>query len=227
MKTLIFADTHFSADFEPARYRAIIRLIQSVDRVIINGDFWDKYLTTFDEFVNSDWRQLFPLLKQKQTVYIYGNHDRLAYCDDRVKLFSSQQVDQYILETKDQTYLIEHGHTLAKEFEDRHPTVTRIFKNIYPWIDFHSQGKGLFGPLIKYYIDYNHRRLWQTMLDQLSGNADWLTGHKQLIVGHCHFQMSNSELRIQSLGSFSWGWARYGIFDQNGPTMFENRYNQS
>jgi len=226
VKTLILADTHFSAQFESVCYKAIIRLIRSVDRVIINGDFWDDYLTTFDKFVTSDWQQLFPLLKQKQTIYIYGNHDREAFCDKRVKLFSVQQMDKYILETKNQAFLIEHGHSLAKEFEERHPTLTNIFRKFYPWIDFHSQGEGIPGPLIKYYIDFNHRRLWQTMLDQLKGNTDWLIGQKHLLVGHCHFQLSNPELRIQSLGSFRWGWARYGIIDENGLKMFETRYNK-
>jgi len=224
VKTLIFSDTHFSAEFEPARYRAIIRLIKSVDRVIINGDFWDSYLTTFDNFINSEWQRLFPLLKEKQTVYIYGNHDRPNDCDLRVGLFSTQQAADYILETKKQTFLIEHGHVLAKEFEESHPAITKCLKGIYPWLDAQTQGVGLVGLLYQQYHEYRHHRLWQKMLHKLANNPNWLTSHKQLLVGHCHHQMNDAKLRIQSLGSFRWGFGRYAIIDQKSFKIFETRY---
>src|SRR5689334_5828739 len=91
MKLLIFSDSHLSARFDEAKYNYLRWIITHADKVVINGDFWDRDLTTFDQFVNSDWRKLFPLLLSKATTYIYGNHDWKGYCDERVNLFSTSQ----------------------------------------------------------------------------------------------------------------------------------------
>jgi predicted MPP superfamily phosphohydrolase len=88
MQTLIFSDTHLTKGFNRKKYEFLREIIEPVDRVIINGDFWDGYLTSFDKFVNSEWQKLFPLLKEKQTIYLYGNHDKTKWCDSRVNLFS-------------------------------------------------------------------------------------------------------------------------------------------
>jgi predicted phosphodiesterase len=224
MKTLLIADTHFDTSFEPARYKAIIRLIKSVDRVVIAGDFWDSFLCSFDEFVDSGWNKMFPLLKEKKTIYIHGNHDRPKHCNERVKLFSVKQLDKYTLETKEQSFLIEHGHTLASEFEQRHAHITKIFRGLYPWLDARFGGHGIFGPMIVKFIEFNHNQLWKRMKIRLESNQDWLAGKQQLVVGHCHFQKKNTKLRLQSIGSFRWGVARYGIIGPQGLEVFEERY---
>ena len=138
MRTLIFADTHLTEEFDPILCDYIAKLAKSVDQVIINGDFWDCYLTSFDKFINSSWSTLFPLLKHK-SIYLYGNHDPAKSMDKRVNLFSKLQVDHFQLIAGKRTFVIEHGHRVAGEFNDVHPLISKLvtkhFSRFYPTVD--------------------------------------------------------------------------------------------
>lgn len=118
MKTLIFSDTHLSLPFDEKKYRFLEKIIKQAERVIINGDFWEGYKISFDQFINSPWSKLFPLLKSKNTVYIYGNHDKKIYTNDNVSLFSDTQIDKYHLKVNGISYLIEHGHHILPLLDD-------------------------------------------------------------------------------------------------------------
>ncbi len=97
MTTIILSDTHLTDFVRPAKLAFLSSVIESADRVIIAGDFWDSYLTSFDRFVTSGWKELFPLLAVRQTVYLYGNHDPKQAADERVSQFSAMQADSYQL----------------------------------------------------------------------------------------------------------------------------------
>lgn len=115
MKILLFSDTHLTKSFEENKFIFLKKIIAQADRVIILGDFWEGSLTTFDEFVKSDWVKLFPLLKEKHTVYIYGNHDRKELSDERVSLFSDMQTDKYKLDINGRTFVLEHGDSFFRK----------------------------------------------------------------------------------------------------------------
>src|SRR3990167_5228492 len=87
MKVLVFSDSHLDHNFEPKKLSYLKKLVRSVDQVIINGDFWEGYSITFDQFLSSKWNELFPLLKAKKAVYIFGNHDKKVLADKRMRLF--------------------------------------------------------------------------------------------------------------------------------------------
>ncbi|MBI3955332.1 metallophosphoesterase, partial [Candidatus Gottesmanbacteria bacterium] len=76
MHTIIISDLHLTRRFEKRKFNFLKKIIERSDQVVINGDLWDYYFSSFSQFVRSPWRQLFPLLKEKKTVYLYGNHDR-------------------------------------------------------------------------------------------------------------------------------------------------------
>lgn len=109
MNILIFSDTHLYLPFDEKKYNFLKKIIEKSERVIINGDFFDNYMTDFDKFVNSPWNKLFPLLKNKKTVYIYGNHDKRSFSDRRVDLFSDIQAERYKIKTQNKTFIFEHG----------------------------------------------------------------------------------------------------------------------
>jgi len=93
-KILLFSDSHLHPPiFKKAYFDRLVNLIEQADQVIINGDFWEGYFYSFDQFVNSKWNQLFPLLKQKHTIYLPGNHDLMSKLDKRTNLFSSAVVE--------------------------------------------------------------------------------------------------------------------------------------
>ena len=73
MKTIIFSDTHIGKRCDRRRFEYLKKIISDADRVIINGDFRDHVVKS-DKFMNSKWKELFPLLKSKKTIFIYGNH---------------------------------------------------------------------------------------------------------------------------------------------------------
>lgn len=112
MRTLVFSDTHLSVHFDEKKFNFLRNIISNADRVIINGDFWDGYFTSFKEFSNSPWNQLFPLLRKKQAIYIFGNHDRKKFADDEINKFSTKQTDAYSLTSGDKTFVFEHGNRI-------------------------------------------------------------------------------------------------------------------
>ncbi len=112
MKILIFSDTHLQ-EFEERKYNFLSNIIQDSDRVIINGDFWEGHLMNFDQFATSQWKGLFPLLKLKKAVYIYGNHDDEVLNNHRASLFSDIQTNKYVLNIANKSLILEHGDRLA------------------------------------------------------------------------------------------------------------------
>ncbi len=112
MRTLVFSDTHLRLPFEEKKYNFLQGIIKNADQVIMNGDFWEGYFVTYKAFMDSPWKHLFPLLKEKNTVYLYGNHDRKHFSDSDVTLFSAKQLDSYTLQSGDKTFFFEHGNRL-------------------------------------------------------------------------------------------------------------------
>lgn len=121
MRTIVFSDTHLTDYVRRSKLGFLRSIIESADRVIIAGDFWDSYLTTFDRFLNSQWSALFSLLKTRETIYLYGNHDPKSASDSRVNLFSTLQADEYRLSIGTQTLLIQHGHRIHPHLDERVP----------------------------------------------------------------------------------------------------------
>lgn len=114
MKILIFSDTHLSNKFEKEKFLFLKKIISNSDQVIINGDFWDGYLTDFDSFMNSKWKNLFPLLKSKKTIYIPGNHDKISWMNSRKNEFSLICKDKFEISICKKKVLVTHGNKLQK-----------------------------------------------------------------------------------------------------------------
>lgn len=113
MKLLVFSDTHLTEFIEEKKFNLLSKIISKADRVVINGDFWDGYLSSFDEFIHSGWKNLFPLLKKKNTVYVYGNHDHKHFeHTKRSNIFSDIQTDRFSIKIGKKTFVFEHGNRL-------------------------------------------------------------------------------------------------------------------
>jgi predicted phosphodiesterase len=112
MKTVILSDTHLTFFFDKGKYQVMEEAISNADRVIINGDFWDGHLVKFNTFVRSRWNKIFPVLSERETIYLYGNHDEERFIDERYKLFASDLRRDYQFESGGRTFHVEHGHEL-------------------------------------------------------------------------------------------------------------------
>jgi predicted phosphodiesterase len=110
--TLILSDTHFGEDFFEHRFLAIKELFLSYDRVILNGDFLDDFWE-YKKTIQSSWSELFDILKTKEIIYLFGNHDidsaelRAATSD-----FITMYADEYRLKVADRELVIMHGHSI-------------------------------------------------------------------------------------------------------------------
>jgi predicted phosphodiesterase len=213
MKYLIFSDTHLSAyEFDKPKFEKLVSLITQADIVIINGDFYDGYLCSFDEFVQSPWAKLFPLLKKKRAIYIYGNHDRPEYMDERVTEFSVEQTYRKELTVGRQQIIVQHGQNFAPDFDGRFPSISYYLAWFYPRYFYHEQNKTLINRFfLSYYAANKNKFLHDEMkrsITFLRKRNSYLT-NEWFICGHSHIPEFNTKLRFVNSGQFSRGLAQY------------------
>jgi predicted phosphodiesterase len=219
MKTLIFSDSHLTARFEPKKYELLKRIVSNADQVIVNGDFWDGFSTTFNRFVNSDWQKLFPLLISKNTIYIYGNHDRKSMTDKRVNLFSVKQMENYKINANPRIYIIEHGHKVVESLEKLFPTrALLVFANrvhsVFEYLAYRLFGKFIFQhSLYKKFSD----RAEKYVVKHLNEN-------EVLVCGHTHRARYLPENKYLNSGFIRHGLAQYLVLEGSKIEFREERY---
>jgi predicted phosphodiesterase len=211
MKTLIFSDTHASHHLNLAQLALLRRVIHSADRVVINGDFWDRYITTFDTFVKSGWKELFPLLKQRKTIYLVGNHDIRESIDKRWRLFANRIEDSINLTIGSTTYHIEHGHGQAYSFNFYYPKLTRLFSRVYPYLDKIEQGGHVLSKVYQAYLRKAHDD--HELLSYAKAHKQKNLWH---VFGHTHMQRRSVAEHYLNPGSFRCGVGNWLIIDGDG-----------
>lgn len=227
MKILIFSDTHLDSIFDESKFNFLRRIIDSSDQVIINGDFWDSWFTSFDGFIKSKWSNLFPLLLKKKAVYIYGNHDPKEKCDHRVNLFSTINTENYFFNFNNQTYNVKHGRSILKGKRTK-------YLEIYGLI-LDKTDKNIIGKVLHYFLhflEYIGYKLIGTslmtnsevakhgnlILKQSCQNREWL------ICGDTHCaEIDKNSLFINS-GCINYGHASYILINDNQINLYKENY---
>jgi len=218
MKTLVFSDSHLTHRFSQRTFNYLVELFNEVDRIIINGDLWDGYLTRFDRFYNSKWNNLFPLLKKKKAIYIYGNHDRAEYSDTRVHEFSDIQVNQFELSLPGITFHIQHGHFICPTWEMRFPFIP------WRWLGINYGSHGL-QKLLYAYLHLPPQRLSRVMNRKMRLFAKkYLRNDTVLVCGHTHTQEKSKDGRFINTGLMTHGLAQYMIIEGNEWHLVNERY---
>lgn len=224
---LVFSDTHLSHKFNPKKFELLKRIVSNSDEVIINGDFWDCYLTTFDKFVTSKWKELFPLLKSKKAIYIYGNHDEKWYSDERVNLFSDKQRYQIVREISGHKFLITHGHTISLPF---HMKFGRHYRKIIPASFEYNLYRlhELYRKFLIMLFGFNSRKIgMMTIRADRTRRRFALTNLKDnevLVCGHTHVARDELENRYINYGYFNLGIAQYMLIHHDSYKLYEERY---
>ncbi len=221
MKILIFSDTHLTDKFSEGKYRYLKKIIEQADQVIINGDFWEGYEISFSEFINSPWNKLFPLLKTKKAIYLYGNHDAKHFCDKRVTLFSNLQTSSYNLKLNDKEYVIVHGNNLVKLIDDfwlikKHPLVIKLLSSNLGIIE--SFMIRTFG---KRYLKAVHQRFNNKIKKHIRENG--FRG-KTVISGHTHLAEIDLENSYINTGINIHGFGQHLFINQGNIEFNEVRY---
>jgi predicted phosphodiesterase len=213
-KILIISDTHLSHIFQPAKFTALQRIISEADRVILNGDFWEGYLSSFSEFLNSPWQELFPLLREKEATYLYGNHDTECRSDERRSLFSIKQADSIELTSGGKTFLVQHGHRIAPTPGGDHPPFERLVRFV-PRIEG-SELVHLPAHFFKKYAPYNQKI------------KNWITAELPestvLVTGHTHLAELDLENRFANSGVCKWHWLQYLTLTDGELVLHSERY---
>jgi len=220
---LILSDLHLTSKFEKNKYNYLIGLISKYDKVILNGDFWSAYSTTATKFMKSKWNKLFPLLKSKDTTYIYGNHDRKEWnTSDLVNLFSTKQTNKEIINIGTTTYIIEHGNNLLPKDSLTNTTFMKINRALkiddlirYPiekWIikrlgiNFYTKfTKGL-NEILKHYASSN------------------LKNNEILITGHTHSPEIDLNNHFIAGGIVNFGHAQYLVIKEEDIELIKETY---
>lgn len=237
MKTLIFADTHLTEKFDQNLCDYIVKLANPVDQVIINGDLWDCHLTNFDHFVNSQWSQLFTLLRSK-TIYLYGNHDPKEMMDERNKLLSKLQTNSYQIQVGKQVFHIEHGHRVVSEFDGNHPHLTyladRFVPWLYPWVDIQQTQPTVVGKLYKHWSNQHHLKMQRQLrsyaylkrkLAKNTKTPNILWPKTVYVFGHSHLPAHDElDQGFICLGDCRFGKFNYVLINDNQVTFHKDSY---
>jgi len=210
--TLVISDTHLGK-YDRKKNLFLRNLIKDYDKVIINGDFWDNWGTSFKDFINSDYRDLFKLLKSKETIYIYGNHDYRAEKQKKLaNIFSDTQGIEYNAIIGGKNFHFEHGHRF---FYNQKKV---IFINYYYIIDKIP----LLGPLV-YAIT---QLIYYLFPGKVSKNKISIKRNQYIkerkpkniyyVVSHTHIPEMDKEKKFINTGCIMGRFASYLVIDNDG-----------
>ena len=217
-KILIVSDLHLTTNFIQRKYNYLEKLFSGVDKIIINGDFWTAYYNTFNEFVKTKWRRLFPILLDKKTVYNYGNHDKKIWQDKRNKQFSFLQVNKYKFETHGTKYLVTHGHTYLSD-----SISSENFMKIWRFFKF---------DVIKYFIEslllrtlgrniYKPALIMNNRVKPFSKNKSDIN---YLVIGHTHWAEIDTKNKLINSGIVHSGISNYILITDGTPKLIIENY---
>ncbi len=207
MKLLIISDTHLMPEFEKEKFEFLAKVLEGADRVVVNGDFWDGYFWDFEDFVNSPWKKLFPLLKRKGAIYITGNHDREYLIDKKLakKLFCKEVLLEWRIKLNGKTYHIEHGHRILP-FSDvklnldlRNKAIRSLLKTVK------LVEKALFKtPARRLLKDFYYKSKAEEIKRKVKKKDGVF-----YIFGHVHYPTLDKEKGIATSGSIEYGEASF------------------
>ena len=218
MKILVISDSHLDQNFEQEKLVFLKQLIESVDQVIINGDFWEGYSISFEEFLNSPWRELLPLLKRKKTVYIFGNHDKKILSDKRIEKFCDESHLRYRLITPNYTYVFEHGNRLAPYLDDIYK-VRRLPKSLNILLgELEGLAVRLFGAKGLMFL---YGRFNEVIKEKIKKE---LKKNEVLVCGHTHVAELDLKNNFINDGLIRHGLAHYLIINNGVPTLHKEKY---
>lgn len=217
MPTVVFSDCHLTAKFDPAKFLYLQNIIESADRVIINGDFWDGYMANFTDLLNSERSKLFKLLSNKETYYVCGNHDAAALHDPRIDQFARWCGEMLELTIDGQKYRFEHGHRIA-------PTLDQIYPGMFrrSWV---AKTATAFEYCAARIIGQNyfavHRpantkmKLWQ---------RHNLSTDQILVCGHSHWPEANELEKYFNTGFVRHRLAHHLVINHSRRSLINGRY---
>lgn len=225
MDTLIFSDSHLTNSFDEKKWQFFKKVLTPVDRVIINGDFWDSYTTSFDKFVHSPWKDtLFPLLLKKKTVYVYGNHDAKHFSDKRVSFFSVAQHTKYTTSIGKSLFTFEHGDRLVPLVDSYIYRVLKTKPGVFLNVAFDMFEGFCVRFFRKIYLNTIYGQFNKTIKSRIKPT----TGKNEFFVfGHTHLAEVDKKNRFLNSGLVRHGLGQYILIKDGDISLHETWYSES
>lgn len=207
-KVVIISDLHLGKKTNPEKFQQIRKAVDSADKLIINGDLWEGFAYTLDEFLGFSWKELFSLFKKKNATYLYGNHDREDSNDERTSQFSTTTVKKYSFTQDGQVFNVMHGDELAPTLDMRLPRIAYFY-----W--FYEMAvkierffiKHVGKPFLHVYRKDNEK--------MIAWKKNHLPSEEWLVCGHSHLATIDKKNRFANSGIFEPPVATY-LFIENG-----------
>ncbi len=226
MTTAIISDTHLYQRFNERKFDYLKDIFEKHDQVIINGDFWDGYICSFDRFVNSKWKKLFPYMKDK-TIYVFGNHDREKWQDNKNLRFCKSAVNRYVHKLPNGSELIvEHGSPQSDKYFDKltqRRFVVALSKPLYSLAIYEEILLTiLFGWKGRELVLYSDRKKRTKMLShatkELSKNGE------VYVFSHTHFAIFDIVNKHINTGAIRFGLSSYLRVEDNDLKIISETY---
>ncbi|MBN1331940.1 metallophosphoesterase family protein [Candidatus Dojkabacteria bacterium] len=218
MKIVVFSDSHLGCAYDEKKSGFLKRIIEPADMVIINGDFWDYYQCDFEEFLTSGYEDLFSELKNKETVYIYGNHDLKNFSDERVDMFSDYAGDELKLTVDGNIYHFEHGNRISPSLEERYPYLFRNRQSIRLGSIAEAFGVRVFGDS---YFSAIYRSGNNLIKEEAKETMD---ENEILFTGHTHYAEIDTENHFVNDGLIRHGYGNYVLIEGGEIELVQERY---
>ena len=216
MKYLIFSDSLLSDTFDINKFNFLKNIISISDRVIINGDFWEGYDFTIEEFINSKWNKLFKLLIAKKAIYLFGNHDKKEYSNNKVKEFSVRQLQKLTIKSENKTFYLEHGDKIVPLWDKYFKRMPRIINKILYYLERNAflllgiKGVGIL------YKKFNEKMIKKV--------AKKLKKNEFLVCGHSHFMEFDEKNHFINSGIIKHGIGQYITIEDGEIEMHNEKY---
>lgn len=210
MEYLILSDLHLRSGYEKNKAEYLMNLISRYSNIIINGDFYEAVYYNANQFLNSRYKDLIDLLKSRNTIYLYGNHDPKEYAQKVAEYVSNGNAfTEYKIDIGGKKYHIEHGHRLAHEKEIKfNPRIVRyidavsyLIERICPWLALHQGRK------------WNKTVLKQRYLDGR------ISTDEILVCGHTHAEVFDLENKYVDSGYTKYGKGNFIVINEDGIKM--------
>lgn len=216
MKTLVFSDTHLSGVFDPLQFNHLIKIISKADRVIINGDFWNRCLYTFDQFVNSSGNCCFPCSKPViQSTSLATTTDKNGLIKESINsLFASARV--FVLRMGPSNS-VTHGDAIIPLYEDYILGRSLRFLCSRTWIRLEAIGIRLVGKRFSRVGAATNATL-KTFAKQR------LDEDEILVCGHSHLPEYDLDNNFINLGLHRQGLGQYLMVDDHTVELLEETY---
>ena len=222
MKTLVISDIHLGRKFDQKKLDFLHSLFSLYDEIVLNGDFWCYYSFDFKDFLDSKWNELFPVLKKKNTTYVYGNHDRESWCNRGVDLFSSRQVSSHTIKLGKRKFFIEHGDSHLNRLCLENKYFVKFMRNVNPLI-FELIDKAALNsyPLFDNTIPmfFNKMLKKHALKNNIASNTD-----TYYINGHTHYAEFDKKVRYINTGHIGNKLAQYLELGINHSELFSVQY---